>query len=712
MFVLDTSLGSIEADEADVIEIHRSDAPLPAAPGKLAPRPCNAYVCVVRQNDVVRVYAVLEQVDRKKSFIYRPEPPPPARSPVDRLVKEASAFLAELGFTLREVSLKYGKAMREVVIRDIRVIRKPSSAPAMDEAVVGAEGEKPEEKPPPSAKASAAPVEEPAARVAALSAEAERLGTEKEDAEKRWAERQAGLAAEIERLGRERDEARRAAEVEGAALAAESKRLEAEVTRLTAEKQKAEQKAATRGEELRKEVERLTAERAAAEGAEAPDVARLRQEVARLKEELRSAVEAAVQSRERLAGEADRLRGELQQLETDVRADEEGGAQRIDAISAEIGRLTTSRQDNAKAAAARIAGLEAEATRLAAATAADESRLAADVAALQEIVSQRTAEREAARAAGVERLARLVAEAELATAERAAVERVISAKGGASAELLAQATADVSALKEEVERLAVTKGLAEQTAAARIAALQAEVEHLAAQKEGGAAAKQGEPRKPEQAPPPLPPAERRRSSTAEVVASTPVPSGTGKGAEAFETGWDEEVGTAVDALLNGGGEAEADPFAFMGGGSGFTSFGAPGPVEGDEAPASFHLDKSLDCIEYGVADEVVELHQTLNMVTISPEGHKPQSCGAYICALKRGAGFRVFVAWTLETDRKTLVYSPDTQPATADACAKAVRDAFAFVETVGFMMDAVSLPADPEKRARALAKVPALCRRG
>ena len=100
------------------------------------------------------------------------------------------------------------------------------------------------------------------------------------------------------------------------------------------------------------------------------------------------------------------------------------------------------------------------------------------------------------------------------------------------------------------------------------------------------------------------------------------------------------------------------------------------------------------------------------MVTISPEGHKPQSCGAYICALKRGAAFRVYVAWSLEADRKTLVYSPEKHPSTADECAKAVRDAFAFVETVGFMMDAVSLPANPEKRARALAKVPVLCRKG
>jgi hypothetical protein len=69
-------------------------------------------------------------------------------------------------------------------------------------------------------------------------------------------------------------------------------------------------------------------------------------------------------------------------------------------------------------------------------------------------------------------------------------------------------------------------------------------------------------------------------------------------------------------------------------------------------------------------------------------------------------GPRVFVAWHLKDDDTFQVHVPERQPADAEECRGVVHAAQAFVETVGFMMDKVRLAGDPDKRSRALAKVP------
>lgn len=721
MFVLDTSLSCIEADEADVIEIHRSDDPVPAAPGDLPSRPCNAYVCAVKRQEKLRVAVALEQTDRKKTFVYLPDREPSAGESPARLVREALAFAAGLGFTMREVNLKYGKAMREVVIRDIRVICRPAVTAVMDEAVIGkvapplakekAAHPSREEAPKPAAKKE--PTGERTVQAERMAAEAERLAAEKTSAEAEWAETQARLAAEIERLAAEKDEFVLAA-------ATQERGLRAEVERLAGEKSTVEQEAAERLKPLEKEAKKLAAEVEVLRRAAEPGLTRLRDEIARLGAEKERAGEAVAREEGELKVEAERLQGEIERLQSEAQrlaaarddAQRQGG-ERIMALTAELDAISAAGKGAEESATARIAELEANLARLAADSAAAADRLATDIAALEEELVQRTAARDAARQEAIERLARLVAEAELVSAERSAVERVIAGKGSGAVEMLAKAEAEMVALREEVERLAIAKTLAEQSAATRVAQLQAEMERLAAERPAaipavpkrelrdvGRVSSQDYPSEsgpsvsvPQRGTPP-PPAVRERVSAPPTA------------------GWDKEAKKAAGALPLEKGEGGEDPFAFMGSDDGFVSFGAPGPAGTGGAGGMFRLEKGLDCIEYGGPEDIVELHQTLNMVSISPEGHVPQSCGAYICALRRGKGFRVYVAWTLEADRKTLVYSPEKQPASAEECSLAIGDAFEFVETVGFMMDEVHLPSDPEKRARALAKMPVLCRKG
>ncbi len=147
-----------------------------------------------------------------------------------------------------------------------------------------------------------------------------------------------------------------------------------------------------------------------------------------------------------------------------------------------------------------------------------------------------------------------------------------------------------------------------------------------------------------------------------------------------------------------------DPFAFMGAQT--TEVSAAAVAVGP--PAVFSLDKSLTAIEFAAAEEIVDLHESLNKARITPEGHQPQNCGAYVCGLLRNGGRRVYVALLLTESGKVLVYAPDKQPETDAVYAKTVRDALDFAETVGFMLGAVELDADMEKRSRVLSGMPVL----
>lgn len=672
MFVHDPALSFIEADEADVIAIHRSTEPAAAAPEGISPRPCNAYVCVIRRKGIVSVYVVLEHADRKGRWVFAAPEGVAEGEAYLPLLTEGLAFASSLGFALQEVNLSYSKALREVVIRDIPVIRRPSQ-----EAPEGADAPK---EVVPKEKGASAPAEKerevkPVPRdVDEAKALAERLAAEKAAAERESREQLSALTTRIDLLTTERKE-------QDAAFSLQEDALKGEVARLTKEKERVDREQAQTVAPLKSTIERLKGE-VEALGKESPAIlASLRDEIAWLKAEKDRAGEETTREEERLRAEVEKLAA--------VR-DKEGDAasERIESLKARLAALSAEGEKGAQESAARIRALEAEAEQLAAENSAAEKRTAADIAALEAIIEQRTAEKEASRKLAVGRLVRLAAEVEVLAAEREAVEQVLSRRGGGEmADALARAEAEVATLRREVERLAAEKALVAQTTTTRVSSLQAEVTRLVANEEASAPARHGlaEPLKP-----------------APVIATT-----EGGAAAADVSKWDDEVAAAVGEALA---EGETDPFSFMGGGGEeeFVSFGAPGGEGGAGAGVGFNLDRTLEMIECDGPADVIEVHNSLNVVNITPAGRTPQPCGAYVIALNRGGRYRVYVAWSLASDRTTLVYSPEKQPADAAECARVLRDALTFVETVGFMMDAVRLNPDMDKRGRALAKIPVL----
>ncbi|ABB31073.1 hypothetical protein GeomeDRAFT_1595 [Geobacter metallireducens RCH3] len=686
MFVHDSSLSFVEAEEADVAAVHRSLGSASAAPEGISPRPCNAYVCAIQRKGLTRVYVVLEHADRRGRWVFASPKGIPVGEAYLPLLKEGLAFATSLGFTMQEVNLSYGKAMREVVIRDIPVLRRPSATgPASADGAKDAPGDakreaapkENKEEPPPAEKREEKPSPKDESEATAL---ADRLAAEKAAAERESRERFAELKARVDSLFAERKE-------QDAAMAAQEAALQGEIARLTAEKEEAGQEHAQATASLRSTVERLKGELEALGKGGSSAAASLRDEIAWLKAEKDKAGEETAREEERLRAEVDKL----------AAARDKGAsaaAKRIESLTTRLADLATEQATAAKGNAARIKELEAEAERLTAEIASAEKKAAADIAALEAVIEKRAAEKEAARKLAVDRLVRLAAEVEVLVAEREAVEQVISRKGGGEmAGALARAEAEAATLRREIERLAAEKTLATQASTARVSTLQAEVTRLASQGEPPASARRGhgeqvkhEPEKPES-----------------VIAAT------GEAAAASEAStsvdWDDEVAAVVGEVLA---EGQTDPFSFMGEGEEFVSFGAAGGGGDSGAGVGFSLDKGLETIEYDGPADVIEVHNSLNVVNITPAGHTPQPCGAYIVALKKRECFRVHVAWSLTADHSTLVYSPEKQPADAGECAKVVRDALAFVETVGFMMDTVRLNPDPDKRGRALAKIPVL----
>jgi len=661
MFVYEPSLSVVEADEADVVAIYRSRDPVSAAPEGLTACPCNGYLCAIQRGGITRVYVVLEHADHKGRWIFTSPEGIVEGDAYLSLLGEGLAFATSLGFTMEEVGLSYSKAMREVVIRDIPVIRRPAPAGRQ-----GADA---------STDAGALPVADMKKDVASK----ERTGGGSPGEKER----------EVVSSPRDEDEAKALAERKelDAAVAAQQSALEGEIARLTAEKEQAEREHGKTVAALKSTIERLKEELELQGKGEATAVAALRDEVAWLKAEKERAGAD-------LAREEERLRAEVEQLASARDREERAAASRIESLRGRMEELATKQAATARESAARIRALEAEAERLAAETATIEKRAAADIAALEADLAKRKAEKEAARKLAVGRLVRLAAEVEVLAAEREAVERIISRGGnGDVAEALARAEAQVAALRRENERLAAEKALVEQSATARVSSLQAEVARLGIP---------GEVRVP--AP---------RCGGGEQLRREPVAAaaaGVAPGSEvSAAVEWDDEVAAAVGEALA---EGETDPFGFLGGGEEFVSFGAAGGESSPGPGTGFSLDRDREMIECDGPAEVMEIHGSLNVVNITPAGHTPQPCGAYVVALKRGERYRVHVAWSLTADRSTLVYSPERQPVDAEECSRVVRDALAFVETVGFMMDAVRLSPDREKRRLALSRIPVLRLKG
>lgn len=125
MFVLDSTIGCITASESEVLDIYRS-LPTVLSTADAKPASTEAYVYAIKENAGARVYLALV-ADNRRIYVYTKPGKAESGNGYPHTFEEALALTKSMGFFPEPINLSYGSAMREVVIRNIKIFRTPAS---------------------------------------------------------------------------------------------------------------------------------------------------------------------------------------------------------------------------------------------------------------------------------------------------------------------------------------------------------------------------------------------------------------------------------------------------------------------------------------------------------------------------------------------------------------------------------------------------------
>ena len=764
MLALDSTIGCIEASEPDVLDMYRS-APLittPVAGSK--PESCEAYVCAIRRKSKVHVYVALV-ADNKRIFVYTTSQPDTEKE-YHHTLQEALDFAGSMGFTPERMNLNYSPAMREVVVRNIKILRPPGSKVhallkhGMADAPTSTGGKKssaarkhspPVSPIPPVASTSASPAgspSEPAFPAAAVSVS---VAASKGAAPLSPPAPVTTVIAMPEAL------AAGAGSIQPSSPTGLTE-LQGALSRVTEAYRALQKRAAEEVASLRKELARSLA-----------DCERVNEQLASVRVELledkktreKGETEAVSSLKDQLAtlcATRDELAAKVRELSdlhlaagaelaatredrARLGAERDALALRIEAIAATSSELAVLQREVASISAERE-----EATRLKNMLAAENAKQAEALArAHQEIAglveecarARQQAEQSAARTLGAIEardalqgdIAQLSAQRDAALAKAGKLERERTAEA-ARAQALRGELAELSA-QLEASRLRAGKLEQERSApAAQAQTLRGELAELSTQLEAsrlragkleqertaGVAQVQGtgtNPATPSPSPE-MPRDKYQEESEFLFVTGTndAPPSGSGDAEPspvALQAWASPPAGDQEDASPPGQTEtsppartrradAETDWYAAPPARQTQENFSAadddffPAGGEPEEGPGRFLLQAGLTAIEYAAPADVVELHQSINLAQLSPEGKQPASCLGFVCCLRTaGAAPRVTVALFGAQSGRTWVYLPEVQPEDQQAYRTAVAAAISFAEEVGFIMEPVQL---------------------
>jgi uncharacterized coiled-coil protein SlyX len=810
MLALDESLQFIEATEADVVSVYRSNSAIFMAPEGLDRQPCEAYLCVIRKDDKLQIYTALVLGDSKDVLIYTLIPDS-ANASHQKNLSSALKAMEEMGFAMEPINLSYGTALREVVVKSINILKPPGTqkAPAkkvrrktpiksepeiqetekLQEPTVT---ETPKKETVTAPKVSLeAPKQTPQPEKAEPVANIDAPKSGNQELEKKLSEKDAELqlaAIQIAELKAQLSELSKAKEAIEQAAADDLANLQAEWEDLFENKSASDKVEMDRLETAKDEAEKVSAEALAqlneikkqADATTVESTAKIEEELNNRLSELevkldeRESTIAALQNEleaksselsdyiQKTTADMDSLKNEIKDIAATKKTIEESLEMEISRMTAELEKLSTAAADH-EAAAARLAFLEKEYATLktdkaavsdtanetadalrseleilsadyAKAVQARDSELDQLKASLQQAneaqksieesmadniaMLQKELEETRTRLADVQKEQSTISVGKSTSKEsgsEAEVERLISEK--ASLELMI--ATERTNHQNELQRLTIEKITAERVATEEVAALKSAVARLATEK---VAAEQrifeqmADGKAPESQPktayhpPPTPQRGFSEDGSLEPPQTrsnrlTGLPSLLGtsqpqrdfieKPAAPTRTRLDK---SAIDKAIADLAAASSDAYS---------STAEDGDMSDDssEGPVSFNLDKNIPLIALNNAAELSELHKSLNMARINPEGYKTQNCSCYISVINRENRSVVTVSLYLTESNVILVYVPPHQP-TANNVHKMVQDAILFAETVGFMMDIVPLPTDNEARISLISSIP------
>ncbi|QEM67386.1 hypothetical protein FO488_03955 [Geobacter sp. FeAm09] len=711
-FSLNQSLSHIEVKEPHVAEIYRSSNNVVPSEEQCQGHLCEAYVCTAREEDAFTAYVAFFDTVTQRPVVFSAASD--TRKPADqkRLVNEALKFTKSMGFDMEQVKLDYSAAMRQVIIRGISVMRPPAPPrPGRQQA----RGAAPSMAPQPAVQLIPAPAPHdhtpaipsvpnvPSPAVAALTAEIADL--RKALADKEPAEAETGKVPSPE----------------AAALAAEVAGLKEALAGMEAAKAEAERMAEQAITAIKLELERTTASHREQEEA-------LREELAEKNTGASPENDAVAGLRDELQGKAEALRAlegilareSAQRREAEARAEElDRRLEQAETESAELRReLDRLHQD----VAAERSSAEQQLSREIAGRAAEELAATEREQALRDELAAARTENGVMQGTlknVMKEQQVLINEREALKAELAVIKESAGIAWRQEREALEQERtglhASVKRLEEgqreerqRSETLLADKELELKGTQAELNSLAAKLEQLTGEKKvwdtlAGNFKKKAHKaverlkREKQALEEKLKELEHAPPSLAVSPPPPPAPSVYPLPASQAPIAMERHVESPFAAL----GLVDAGP-----GFSGFGGFGGPSVGGGG---ATFRYAPDVTVISYHVADDIVELYGSANVVQAAPEGRRSQLCGAYVCVVEREGKTTINLAWHLIDSGEVLICLPEEQPEGAANYARALQDAIFYFESVGFMMDRFELSRNSHRQIRALEKI-GICR--
>jgi hypothetical protein len=139
-FSVDLTRSFLKIEESNLLSLHRSIHPIVPSADYCQKHLCDAFICVVYEYNLQRVYLALHDQQLKSNLVFIADPFRPDNKKLEALLLEARGFLENIGFEMKQVDINFSSATREVIIKDIRVLREPSLALQLDAAKIALDG--------------------------------------------------------------------------------------------------------------------------------------------------------------------------------------------------------------------------------------------------------------------------------------------------------------------------------------------------------------------------------------------------------------------------------------------------------------------------------------------------------------------------------------------------------------------------------------------
>ncbi|TWJ32674.1 coiled-coil domain-containing protein [Geobacter argillaceus] len=127
-FSFNPSVEYVKIDEPSLYELFQSKSPVVPDDPSFCGRQCEAYICTAREGQQLRIFVSFLDTGFKQIHVYTPDSDPTDAADYLRLLAQAHEFVAAKGFVVEKVNIDFSAAIRQVIIRSLRIMRPPAAS--------------------------------------------------------------------------------------------------------------------------------------------------------------------------------------------------------------------------------------------------------------------------------------------------------------------------------------------------------------------------------------------------------------------------------------------------------------------------------------------------------------------------------------------------------------------------------------------------------